>query len=180
MNKVDTFQKIAMGLGGIGGLVLAIVAVVGMVNAPDPSDGEATGPLDTQEVAAQEATASVADVSAETASPPPVIERRTRKFERYYQNGHCQGTTAIDWWVQAQDGWEIDVTTIDPTVTTESSKSAYFGIVDDGSSGFRVTGRVANNGSCVKVFGEVVARDGRGHLGVQGTYEEFRRVVPAA
>ena len=103
-------------------------------------------------------------------------ETRERTVERYFQNGHCENSTNIKWEVRAAEGWRIDVASLDLAPVSISSKSSYFGVSDLTEDGFAMNGRVSNNGDCVKVLGKVVARDGRGHLSVAGTYNEKREV----
>ena len=104
------------------------------------------------------------------------IETRERTVERHFQNGHCENSTNIKWEVRAAEGWRIDVTSLKLAPDSISSKSSYFGVSDLTEDGFTMNGRVSNNGDCVKVLGKVVARDGRGHLTVAGTYNEKRDV----
>ena len=104
------------------------------------------------------------------------IETRERLVERHFQNGHCEDSTNIKWEVRAADGWRIDITSLKLAPVSVSSKSSYFGVSDLTEDGFSMNGRVSNNGDCVKVLGKVVARDGRGHLTVAGTYNEKREV----
>ena len=107
------------------------------------------------------------------------IETRERTVERHFQNGHCENSTNIKWEVRAAEGWRIDSTSLKIDPVSISSKSSYFGVSDLTEDGFTMNGRVSNNGDCVKVLGKVVARDGRGHLTVAGTYNEKREVEVA-
>ena len=118
-----------------------------------------------------------------TESPQPeaqIVEFETqireRNVERHFQNEHCGSSTNIKWEIQAAEGWQIDTTSLNLTPTSISSKSSYFGISHLTEDGFTMNGRVSNNGDCVKVLGKVIARDGRGHLTVAGTYTEVREV----
>ena len=102
--------------------------------------------------------------------------KRTQKFVQ--GNRHCDGPRDVKWSVKADQGWEIDVESINVTPTVLSSKSIYRGVTEATSSGFNIAGQVINSGSCVKVFGNVVAKDGRGTRHVDVTYNETR-MVPA-
>ena len=55
-----------------------------------------------------------------------------------------------------------------------SSKSKCNGIENLTSKGFQYSCRITNNGDCVKVFGEVVAKDGRGSCGGSVSWAESR------
>ena len=97
---------------------------------------------------------------------------RTFSFERI--NDHCAGPDDITWHVVADDGWKIDVTSIEAEVFSRGKKSSFSGLEDVTSEGFTLKGRLANHGSCIKLFGQIVARDGRGSLRVDGSYTERR------
>lgn len=113
------------------------------------------------------------DVSPDAA---PVVETRTRNYERGETNDHCAGSRNVAWYREAEEGWQIVAVDISPV--TVSSKSTYDGVeIDPDRGGFTVRGHIANNGSCVRLFGETVARDGRGTLRVAGTYQEQLREV---
>ena len=118
-----------------------------------------------------------------TKSPQPeaqIVEfesqTRERTVERHFQNEHCESSTNIRWEIQATEGWRIDTTSLNLAPTSISSKSSYPGISDLTKDGFTMNGRVSNNGDCLKVLGKIIARDGRGHLTVAGTYNEVREV----
>ena len=111
--------------------------------------------------------------------PEMRMEVRNRTFEFSRTNNHCESTDEVRWQVTADEGWEIDVTSIESNVTTRSSKSSYDGVVGATIEGFFIEGRLTNNGDCIRLFGKVVARDGRGRLRVTGSYQETR-LVPAA
>lgn len=106
------------------------------------------------------------------------METRTRTFEFGRRNDHCQGTVDVRWHVKAAEGWDIDVASIKVEPPNATSKSNFDGVADPTKAGFYLTGRVTNSGMCVKVLGEVIARDARGALNVKGTYRETR-LVPA-
>ena len=113
------------------------------------------------------------DVSPDVA---PDEEIRTRNYERGETNDHCAGSRNVVWYREAEEGWQIVAVDISPV--TVSSKSTYDGVeIDPDRGGFTVRGHIANNGSCVRLFGETVARDGRGTVWVAGTYQE-RREAP--
>ena len=111
--------------------------------------------------------------------PEMRMEVRDRTFNFGRRNAHCESSRDVRWPVNADAGWEIDVTTIKPRVSERSSQSDFTGVVDATREGFVLQGRVTNNGDCIKVLGKVVAKDGRGSLRVVGSYQETR-LVPAA
>ena len=124
------------------------------------------------------------DKSSEDQAGPPeesetrmATETKERRFSFSRRNNHCSGTHNVRWPVKATPGWEIDIHSIKDKVTVKSSRSNYDGVVDRTKNGFVVTGRVINNGDCIRAFGQTIARDGRGSLHVEGTYIE-KRVVP--
>lgn len=102
--------------------------------------------------------------------------RRTVSRAFYERNEHCSGARPVNWTVNADtaNGWSIDPLSIRPRVTTRSTNSQFNGIVNLTSSGFALRGRVANNGSCRRVFGEYAYRDARGALGVTVEYDEVK------
>ena len=119
--------------------------------------------------------------------PPPVVETsggavatstdspetRERTFSHSRRNNHCQGPRSVSWRIEADEGWSIDPESVSAQHSS-SSKSSYGGIIDASGSGFTIKGTVANNGECIRVLGNTVARDGRGSLGVWGTYTEIK------
>jgi len=109
--------------------------------------------------------------------PPPTEEIRLRTYDYGETNDHCAAPYPVAWRREATDGWRItNVDGIGPTAV--SSRSVYGGVeIDPDGGGFTVRGRIVNNGDCVRILGETVARDGRGTLRIAGTYEE-RREVP--
>ena len=100
------------------------------------------------------------------------VETRSRTFQFRHQNNHCQGPHRVEWRISADSGWEIEPNSVDVRVTEKSSKSSYSGVKDSTSQGFTIVGNIVNNGQCVRVLGKTIARDGRGALGVRGTYVE--------
>lgn len=103
-------------------------------------------------------------------------ETRVRKIDFGERNNHCESPKVVRWPISADDGWEIDVTSIHVKPTT-SEKSTYFGVKDKTKDGFYIEGNIANNGECIKILGKVVAKDARGSLHVSGTYKETRLQV---
>lgn len=97
-------------------------------------------------------------------------ETRVRPFSFRHDNGHCEGARNVAWTVNADvaNRWQIDVTTI---AASTYSGGGFQGVVGANSSGFQVTGRVQNHGSCGPLG---IGKDGRGHLEVKGTFTEFR------
>lgn len=132
----------------------------------DESRGQVELPNPTREVKAP----------PKKAQPETKIEVETRTFAFSRRNSHCSGSHRVKWPVKATPGWEIDIHSIQDKVTVKSSRSNYDGIVEKTKDGFFVTGRVINSGNCVKVLGQVVAKDGRGSLHVKGSYKETRKV----
>ena len=104
------------------------------------------------------------------------METRDREINFGETNNHCQDPKDVRWSIRADEGWEIDVTSIRVKPTT-SEKSTYSGIKDKTKDGFDIEGKIANNGNCIEALGQVVAKDARGSLHVSGTYKETRLQV---
>lgn len=102
--------------------------------------------------------------------------KRVRTIEVNEVNTHCQSARRIRIPVRTESGWLIDASTISSSINV-SSGSSYLGVTNISSSGFDIEGKVSNSGSCIKIFGKAVARDGRGHLWGKVTYIE-NKVVP--
>lgn len=116
-----------------------------------------------------EATASVTE-----ASPAETVTRE-REFEFGQTNDHCQSARSVTWTVPADAGWRIEANSVEVTVLSRSEKSSYEGeTIEPDGSGFSISGRIVNRGNCVRVFGNVVARDARGTLRVRARYRETR------
>ena len=105
------------------------------------------------------------------APPPSLPERRTESYSFNRVNSHCSGASGVSWRVNAPEGWRIVGRDSIADGHSKSSKSTYHGVQDLDDSGFFVRGTVANNGDCVRAFGQTIARDGRGSLYASGTYE---------
>ncbi len=109
-------------------------------------------------------------------------ERRTRTEEFRADNDHCWGAQQKQWAVNADvgNGWQIDVAVAPtPTIISLSSKSSFQGIANLAASGFSVNGTVTNNGDCGPKRPFSSSRlwyDGRGHVHVKVSFEEFRTV----
>lgn len=114
--------------------------------------------------------------SAEIA-PITQTETRERTIDFGETNDHCASAKPVRWPFLAEEGWEIDVSSITVKPVVQSSKSSFSGVKDATKHGFYVVGRIVNSGSCVKVFGKVVTKDGRGKLHVSGSYRETRTVL---
>ena len=140
-----------------------------LARPPDPMASTTTAPKPETEP-----TKSVESAQTDNQAARLEIETRERTLERHFQNGHCEDSTNIKWEVRAAEGWRIDATSLKLAPVSVGSKSSYFGVSDLTEDGFTMNGRVSNTGNCVRVLGKVVARDGRGHLTVAGTYNEKR------
>ena len=99
-----------------------------------------------------------------------------KEFDRYHRNGHCveRATDVRSMWrVEATEGWRIDFESVAVRITTQSTNSSYGGVEEIGDGeGFYVLGSVVNNGECVYVLDQRIAKDARGALGISGTYTE--------
>ena len=104
-------------------------------------------------------------------APPSQPERRTESYSFNRVNSHCSGAREVSWPVNALEGWRIVGRDSIDDEYSASSKSTYHGVQDLDDSGFFVRGTVANNGNCVRAFGQTIARDGRGSLYAFGSYE---------
>ena len=113
--------------------------------------------------------------SAQTREPAPPspsqLETRTESYSFNRVNSHCSGAREVSWPVNALEGWRIDGRDSIDDEYSASSRSTYHGVQDLDDSGFFVRGTVANNGNCVRAFGQTIARDGRGSLYAFGSYE---------
>ena len=105
----------------------------------------------------------------------PQIERMERSFAKGHRNPHCQeSATTIDWRVNATEGWRIIPETVRVELTNRSANSEFAGVQNLTEKGFNVRGTVSNNGECIHVFGNRIAKDGRGSLDASGSYFEER------
>lgn len=160
-NKTMLVTAVVSAIGTLLGGVGTVLLVTATISSPDPDDQDIQESIEP----------NVADVDD---TNPSVTElRRKLTVVRSYTNDHCSGGKNMAWQVNASEGWTIDPESIEITPAHVSSKSSYHGY-ELTDTGFVVTGRVRNNGNCVKVLGQTVARDGRGSLAVSGTYDEIR------
>ncbi|TXH66553.1 MAG: hypothetical protein E6Q88_11745 [Lysobacteraceae bacterium] len=105
-----------------------------------------------------------ADVSSEKMTEESHVE--TRRAD----NQHCWGTRTYAWDVNARSGWQIKdkphTRLIGDTTATDEGVQAW------SQTGFRFMGKAKNNGECIRVFGKVIARDGRGHVEIEARWVE--------
>ncbi len=105
-----------------------------------------------------------------------IISERKQDFRE--TNAHCKGARDVVWKFNSQSGsWKIDMNSINDRANI-SSKSSYNGLSNVTENGFRITGRVANNGDCITVrvppFGrQTIARDGRGSINGTVSWKEY-------
>ena len=164
-------HQLAVVSSGFAAVATVIVALISLaLTRGEPHEGKATGQMETPIV--EPANEQYATTFRNSGRVP---EYRERRVDRYYQNAHCSRSTSIKWPVTAEEGWQIEVDSVELT-SSASAKSIYFGVVDLTPQSFRITGRVSNRGQCVKILGRPVARDARGSLSVNGTYREVRYV----
>ena len=105
---------------------------------------------------------------------PASPETRPRTFSAGDTNEHCRGPRDVAWRVNAEPGWEIDVNSIQASAPVVSSSSVYSGVTESSATHFVITGRLVNNGECIRAFGSTIARDGRGTLRVHAENTEVR------
>ena len=161
-------HQLAVVSSGFAAVATVIVALSSLaLSRGETHEGKATGEMETPIV--EPAIERNANLFNSGGAP----EYQERRVDRYYQNAHCSRSTSIEWSVTAQEGWQIEVDSVELT-SSASAESIYFGVVDLTPQGFRITGRVSNRGQCVKILGRPVARDARGSLSVNGTYREVR------
>lgn len=104
-----------------------------------------------------------------------VVEQRERSEFRRNDNKHCQGTQTYAWTINSTEGWRI---VAEPTTVRESDSDATDeGVQEWSPTGFRFQGKAKNSGSCVKVLGQTIAKDGRGHVQIRARWIEARDVV---
>lgn len=117
-----------------------------------------------------ECVVKITPIFVERFSPPVLYRReeRDRSFSFNERNNHCDDDREFNIRVNADNGWEIDVSSVNPSIET-SSRSSFSGIRDSSAGGFAVKGYVRNNGICVWP-----AHDARGHVWGTITYKEFR------
>jgi hypothetical protein len=105
-------------------------------------------------------------------------QSRTQSFGA--ANPHCQRGGRKTWAFNVTSGpenWRIDPGSIDVRVTVKSSASQVIGIQNVSDGGFQYAANVLNSGSCVRVAGHVVSRDGRGTVRGVATWTEYRTVT---
>ena len=156
--KIDWLRKIWIYLAGITSAIGVWVIVLLVIQIFNLGEDEPQG------------TESESSVTPEVL----VSQTRERPIAFYKINDHCAGPKDVRWPVRAEEGWEIDVTSINVTATSVSSESSYSGVENVTKDGFDIVGRIVNSGSCISAFGTVIARDGRGSLRVYGSYRETR------
>ena len=100
--------------------------------------------------------------------------QREISFSRYDINTHCSPSRDVEWVVHADNGWYVDMSSINLKATRIGEKSVYHGH-EASRDHIRVTGRLVNHGSCWWWF-----KDARGFLEVKGTYIEKRRLQDRA
>lgn len=119
------------------------------------------------------------DIKSSNALP---IEHATRivsrpMYQRFYErNDHCSKSNRASWRVSASEGWEIDVSSIQPTIDTQSSNSHFIGMSSVSPQGFTLDALVRNNGECIRAFGSTISKDARGSIGITVKYIEYREV----
>ena len=140
--------------------------------------GSYTGPALTVQTQVPAAARQIQEPPQEPAAARQIQEptkaKRTYKF--FDRNSHCAGDRTVEWYVAATEGWMIDIHSIEDA-NSATQKSVYKGVQDKSKDGFYVRGRLGNDGSCVKAFGAIIAKDARGELSVSGTYTEIRDVA---
>ncbi len=101
-------------------------------------------------------------------------EVQQRELTRSFQetNNHCANNRDVKWQVQADEGWTIDTASVATKIDSITSNSSFIGITDLSSKGFSLSGVLRNNGECIRLFEQTIAKDGRGWLGVSATYKE--------
>ena len=112
---------------------------------------------------------SVNKVSEAMPIPEKRMIERKRELSFYDRNDHCAATRQVYWDVTADEGWKIDVTSIEPIVTVKSSNSSFGGVLTPTESGFKLSGKISNSGTCGPFW-----KDGRGALGVTVSFTEFK------
>lgn len=100
---------------------------------------------------------------------------RRRTFELGRTNDHCSGPANVTWKVKASDGWSIDIQSIKIIDRHVSQKSSGGTVSERDEDEFVITGRVVNNGECIRAFGKTIAKDGRGTIQVKGNYLEVQK-----
>ena len=171
--RVSWLRRIWIGLAAIvsiTALYVIVLLAIGLFRGPDQ---ESTWKDKLQDVVR---LSSTPDDSAEI-SQIDQVETRVRTIDFGETNDHCASAKPVRWPFRAEEGWEIDVSSIKVKAIVQSSKSSFSGVEDVTKHGFYVVGRIVNSGSCVKVFGKVVTKDGRGKLHVSGSYRETRKVL---
>lgn len=114
-------------------------------------------------------------LSAKVEREEPIYTDRNEPFGD--ANGHCSGGRNIDWTFNAKGGeWRIDINSIKDKATHISTKSKYHGKRNVSEHSFQLHGRIENNGSCKKILGKVVTRDGRGVIRGQVGWKEYRMI----
>lgn len=98
-------------------------------------------------------------------------ERKNRSQSNGHRNEHCQGGRNKAWTYSPSANCKIDVSTAKIASKSVSSQSTLQGISSLTPNGFRITGRVSNNGDCApRILGQRAFRDGRGSINVTATW----------
>lgn len=112
----------------------------------------------------------VVDVFSVNSITTSEINNRSEGFD--WMNPHCHGPKeACESFNQTNAQWKIIPGSININCHN-SSKSSCLGVRAKTESGFQVCGHIANSGECVKVFGKIVAKDGRGHVWGSVSWQE--------
>ncbi|MYH31206.1 MAG: hypothetical protein F4137_20740 [Acidobacteria bacterium] len=150
--------------GIVGALLAAVAAAVAdnlLRTVPPDVDGPPLAPVDSERTVTQ--------------IPGFRVETRERTFNVDFWNDHCSGPRNINWRIDADSEWQIQVESIRPTAYPDSD-STFHGLADVSSDGFTLRGRLVNGGEGCGPFR--IWRDSRGHMRIRGTYIE-ERTVPA-
>jgi hypothetical protein len=129
-------------------------------------------PIETALLSAEPAAAIVFETET-------VVDSQNEKKEKsfYHRNQHCKRTSVQKWEIKAPEGSLIDTDSVSLSNKKASSKSVLPKIVSISESKIVVQAIAINNGSCVKIFGDVVSRDGRGSVGVKVNYELIKNTT---
>ena len=112
------------------------------------------------------------EIVAEVEINKQKTKNRSQSYD--WHNGYCQGDRSpCATFNQTNAHWKIDVSSISNSCN-RSSRSQCLGVRNLTQISFQVCGNVRNNGQCIRVLGQTVARDGRGHVWGSVSWKETR------
>ena len=101
------------------------------------------------------------------------VNRHPRSKEFRFWNNHCAGSRVKLFEFNAAANRKIDPNSIEVEICRTSGSSRCNGLGSVSDRSFSYSCRIENRGICVRVLGEIVAKDARGSCGGTATWEEL-------